>query len=138
VNDQAIVSMAAGAGQAVGMQPVDELGIAGLFIHQVGDREIHGRLRMGAMWVVSPKYPPPAPGCKPPTPLGLHEPLVFDNPKPETLLTQLFADKRLAESGGGLNVSQRSPQGEYLAQPPVFQGFLGLVEIAQNDCSWNG
>ena len=36
VDDQAIVMTAAGAGQAVGMQPVDELGIARLFIHQVG------------------------------------------------------------------------------------------------------
>jgi len=33
VDDQAIVTMAAGAGQAVGMQPVDELVIARLFIH---------------------------------------------------------------------------------------------------------
>jgi hypothetical protein len=40
------------------MHPVDELGIARLFIHQVGDREIHGGLRMGAIWAVSPKYPP--------------------------------------------------------------------------------
>jgi hypothetical protein len=49
VNDQAIVSMAAGAGQTVGVQPLDELGIARRFIHQVGDREIPGGLRMGAM-----------------------------------------------------------------------------------------
>jgi hypothetical protein len=67
VDDQAIASMAAGAGQAVGKQPVDELGIARLFIHQIGDREVHGGLRMGAMWVESPEYPPPAPGCKLPT-----------------------------------------------------------------------
>jgi hypothetical protein len=33
VDDQAIVLMAAGAGQAGGMQPVDELVIARLFIH---------------------------------------------------------------------------------------------------------
>jgi hypothetical protein len=31
------------------VQPLDELGIARRFIHQVGDREIHGGLRMGAM-----------------------------------------------------------------------------------------
>src|SRR5262249_46490739 len=67
VDDQAIGMTAAGAGQAVGMQPVDELGIARRFIHQVGDREVHGGLRMGAMWVESPDYPPPAPGCKRPT-----------------------------------------------------------------------
>jgi hypothetical protein len=78
VNDEAIVAMAAGAGQAIGVQPVDELGIARLFIHQIDDREIHGGLRMGAMWVESPEYPPPAPGCKRPTPLGRHEPHSFD------------------------------------------------------------
>jgi len=49
VDGHAIVAMAAGAGQAVGMQPIDELGIARRFIHQVGDREVHGGLRMGAM-----------------------------------------------------------------------------------------
>jgi hypothetical protein len=75
VDGHAIVSMAAGAGQAVGMQPIDELGIACLFIHEVDDREIHGGLRMGAIWVQSPEYPPPAPGCKLPTPLGRHEPM---------------------------------------------------------------
>jgi hypothetical protein len=75
VNDQAIASMATGAGQAIGMQPVEELHIARMFIHKIGDREIHGGLRMGTMCVVSPKYPPPAPGCKLPTPIGLHEPL---------------------------------------------------------------
>ena len=47
VDDQAIVMTAAGAGQAVGMQPVDELGIARLFIHQVGDWKVHGGLRTG-------------------------------------------------------------------------------------------
>jgi hypothetical protein len=66
--------MAVGAGQAVRMQPGDELGIARLFIHQVGDRKIHGGLRMGALWVEPPKYPPPALGCELPAPLGLHEP----------------------------------------------------------------
>jgi hypothetical protein len=77
VNDHAIVPMAAGAGQAIGMQPGDKLSIARLFIHKIGDREIHGVLRIGAMWVVSPKYRPPTPGCKLPTPLGLHEPRRF-------------------------------------------------------------
>jgi hypothetical protein len=47
VDDQAIVLMAAGAGQAIGVQPLDELGVARLFIHQVGDREIHGGLQAG-------------------------------------------------------------------------------------------
>jgi hypothetical protein len=59
VDDHAVVLMAARAGQAVGMQPLDELGIARLFIHQVGDRKVHGGLRMEGMWVDSPKYPPP-------------------------------------------------------------------------------
>ena len=64
VDDHAVVSMAAGTGQTVGMQPVDELGIAGLFIHQVDDREVHGGLRTGEIRVESPEYPRPAPGCK--------------------------------------------------------------------------
>jgi hypothetical protein len=67
VDDHAILTMAAGAGQAVGMQPGDELGIARLLIHQIDDREVHGGLRMGAMWVEPPEYRPPAPGCKLPT-----------------------------------------------------------------------
>jgi hypothetical protein len=58
VDDHAIGVMASGAGQAIGMQPVDELGIARLFIHQVDDREIHGGLRMGAIWVESPIVSP--------------------------------------------------------------------------------
>ena len=45
VDDQAIVVMAAGAGQAVGVQPVDEPGVAGGLVHQVRDGEVHGRLR---------------------------------------------------------------------------------------------
>ena len=45
VDDHAVVLMAAGAGHAVGVQPADEPGIARLFIHQVGDRKVHGRLR---------------------------------------------------------------------------------------------
>jgi hypothetical protein len=47
VDDQAVVLMAAGAGQAVGVQPTDKLVIARLFIHQIGDREVHGGLRTG-------------------------------------------------------------------------------------------
>jgi hypothetical protein len=60
VNDEAIVAMAAGADQAIGVQPVDELGIARLFIHQIDDWEIHGGLRMGAMWG-HPSIPRPHP-----------------------------------------------------------------------------
>jgi hypothetical protein len=47
VDGHAIVLMAAGAGQAVGVQPADELVRARLLIHQVGDREVHGGLRTG-------------------------------------------------------------------------------------------
>jgi hypothetical protein len=67
VDDHAIVLMAAGAGQAIGVQPLDELGIARLFIHLVGDRKVHGGLQTGEMGVQSPEYSPPRPGCKLPT-----------------------------------------------------------------------
>jgi hypothetical protein len=67
MDDHAVVLMAAGVGHAVGVQPVDELGIARRFIHQVGDRKVHGGLRAGLMRVESPKYPLPRPGCKLPT-----------------------------------------------------------------------
>jgi hypothetical protein len=43
------VLLATGAGHADGVQPADELVIACLFIHQVGDRKVHGDLRRGAM-----------------------------------------------------------------------------------------
>jgi hypothetical protein len=49
VNDQAIVLMTAGAGQAVWVKPADKLVIARLFIHEDRDREVHGGLRMGEM-----------------------------------------------------------------------------------------
>ena len=45
VDDHPVVLMAAGTGHAVGVQPLDELGIARLFIHQVDDRKVHGGLR---------------------------------------------------------------------------------------------
>jgi hypothetical protein len=45
VDDHTVVLMAAGTGHAVGVQPLDELGIARLFIHQVDDRKVHGGLR---------------------------------------------------------------------------------------------
>jgi hypothetical protein len=49
MDNHAIGLMAAGTGQAVGVQPADEPVIACLFIHQVGDREVHGGLGMGEM-----------------------------------------------------------------------------------------
>jgi hypothetical protein len=47
VDDHPVVSMAARAGEAVGMEPLYELLVTGALVHQVGDREIHGRLRVG-------------------------------------------------------------------------------------------
>jgi hypothetical protein len=47
VDAEAIVSMAPRAGQSVGVQPSQELGVAGGFVHQVDDREVHGGLRGG-------------------------------------------------------------------------------------------
>ena len=61
VDDAAIVLMAAGADQAVGMPPVDRLGKARLYIHPVSDREIPGGLRTGAMWRSHPSIPRPHP-----------------------------------------------------------------------------
>jgi hypothetical protein len=49
MDDHTVVLMAAGAGHPVRVQPLDELGIARLFIHQVGDRKVHGGLRTGVM-----------------------------------------------------------------------------------------
>jgi len=46
VDDHPIVSLAARAGQTAGMQPLYELLVAGALVHQVDDREIHGRLRV--------------------------------------------------------------------------------------------
>jgi hypothetical protein len=47
VDDHPVVLMAARAGEAVGMEPLYELLVAGALVHQVDDREIHGRLRVG-------------------------------------------------------------------------------------------
>jgi hypothetical protein len=49
MDDRTVVLMAARASHPVGVQPLDELGIARLFIHQVGDRKVHGGLRAGEM-----------------------------------------------------------------------------------------
>jgi hypothetical protein len=45
VDLQAVVGPAARAGQAVGVEQFDEPLVAGVLVHQVGDREVHGRLR---------------------------------------------------------------------------------------------
>jgi hypothetical protein len=45
VDGQALAGAAAWTGQAVGMEELDDPSVAGVFIHQLGDREVHGRLR---------------------------------------------------------------------------------------------
>ena len=43
VDPEAVARAAARAGQALGVEQVDELGVAGVLVHQVGDREVHER-----------------------------------------------------------------------------------------------
>jgi hypothetical protein len=59
MHDHAVSGVAARAGEAVGVQPADEAVIAGLLIHQIGDREVHGCLRLGTMgtWGIAPVSP---------------------------------------------------------------------------------
>jgi hypothetical protein len=42
---QSLACPAPGTGQAVGVDPVQELLVAGILVHQLGDGEVHGRLR---------------------------------------------------------------------------------------------
>ena len=42
MDPEMVVGLAVGAVQAVGMEPADELVVAGALIHEVGDREVHG------------------------------------------------------------------------------------------------
>jgi hypothetical protein len=42
VDDHAVRGVAARASEPVGVQPADKTVIAGLLIHQIGDREVHG------------------------------------------------------------------------------------------------
>jgi hypothetical protein len=42
---QAVACPASGTGQAIGVEPVQELGVAGIRVHQLNDGEVHGRLR---------------------------------------------------------------------------------------------
>ena len=44
---QVITVAAVGAGQAVGMEQADEELVAGRLVHQLADREVHGRLILG-------------------------------------------------------------------------------------------
>jgi hypothetical protein len=47
MDTQTIACPAPGASQAVGVEPMHELGVAGVLVHQLGDGEVHGRLRSG-------------------------------------------------------------------------------------------
>jgi hypothetical protein len=58
--------MAARAGQAVGVQPLNELGIACRFIPQVGDRKVHMAAVRGVR-LTSPQYPRLGPGWELPS-----------------------------------------------------------------------
>ena len=53
VDDRPVVLMAARAGEAVGMEPLYELLVTGPLVHELGDREIHGRLRIRMVGVKS-------------------------------------------------------------------------------------
>lgn len=64
VDDHAVVSPALRAGHPLGVQPFDHGGVAGVLIHQVNDREIHGRLQTGTTRRVSPSIAPPGRDCK--------------------------------------------------------------------------
>jgi hypothetical protein len=64
MDGHAVVSMAARAGHAVGVQPGDELVIARLFIHQADDREVHAGLRTEVNRMRSPEYRRAGAGCK--------------------------------------------------------------------------
>ncbi len=44
VHVQVVTLAAPWADQAVGVQPGDELGVAGVLVHQFGEREVHGCL----------------------------------------------------------------------------------------------
>ncbi len=47
VDVQAVAPPAPRAGQAVGVEPAEELGVAGVLVHQVGNGEVHGMSRSG-------------------------------------------------------------------------------------------
>jgi len=55
---QPVATAAVGAGQAVGMEQSDEELVAGRLVHQVADREVHGRLIAGAERSISPHFNP--------------------------------------------------------------------------------
>jgi hypothetical protein len=67
VDGHAVALMAARAGEPVGVQPPDQLGVTGVLVHQVGDREVHGRLRAGTVQMKCPEYRSAIPGRKLPS-----------------------------------------------------------------------
>jgi hypothetical protein len=67
VNDHTVALMTARADEPVGVQPLDELGVTGVLVHQVGDREVHGRLRGGWVQIQCPEYRSALPGRKLPS-----------------------------------------------------------------------
>jgi hypothetical protein len=55
--DLEVVAVAAvGAGQALGMEQADQEFGAGRLVHQLADREVHGRLVIGAARLISPHF----------------------------------------------------------------------------------
>ena len=54
VDVEVILGAAAWAGEPSGVKPGEEFGIAGVVVHQVQDREIHGNLRMAVVKAPSP------------------------------------------------------------------------------------
>jgi hypothetical protein len=51
---EAVAVAAVGTGQAIGMEEANEEFIAGKLVHQLVDREVHGRVLIGAEGLVSP------------------------------------------------------------------------------------
>jgi hypothetical protein len=47
VDPEAVPAAALGASQAVVVEDIDELLVAGVLVHELGDGEVHGRLRCG-------------------------------------------------------------------------------------------
>lgn len=56
VDPHEVAPMAAWAGEPVGVQPRDELGVTRLLVHQLGDREVHSCLGAGTSERTCPEY----------------------------------------------------------------------------------
>jgi hypothetical protein len=67
VDGHAVRLMTTWASEPVRMQPLDQLGVTGILVHQVGDREVHGRLQGGTIQRKYPEYRSVIPGCKLPS-----------------------------------------------------------------------